>query len=84
LTYDTLVRNFLKGGTSSDRVRPAIGVGITCGMGYRGGLGPIGGRRARGTPAVSGDIVGETEGLGLELGLGLGESGSGRSRSRAL
>ena len=56
------------GGTSSDRVRPAMGVGPACGMGYGGGLGPIGGKRAGGTPAVPGDIVGETGGLGLELG----------------
>jgi hypothetical protein len=72
------------GGTSSDRVRPAIGVGPACGMGYGGGLGPIDGKGAGGTPAVPGDTVGETKGLGLGIGLELGEGGSGMSSSRTL
>jgi hypothetical protein len=53
------------GGTSSDRVRPAMSVGPTCGMGYGGGLGSIGGKRAGGTLAVPDDIVGGPGGLGL-------------------
>ncbi len=63
------------GGTSSDRVRLAIGVGPACGMGYGRGLGPIDGKGAGGTSAVPGDTVGETEGLGLGIGLELGEGG---------
>ncbi len=37
------------------------GAGPACGMGYEGGLGPIGGKRVGGTPAVLGDSVGVTE-----------------------
>ena len=61
------------GCTSSDRVRPALGVGPACGMGYGGGLGSIDGTGAGGTPAVPGDTKGETEGLGLGLGSVVGK-----------
>jgi hypothetical protein len=71
-------------GTSSDRVRPAIGVGPACGMAYGGGLGSIGGKRAGGAPAVPRDTGEGTGEFGLGLGLGIGYGGSGRSRSRAL
>ncbi len=37
------------------------GSGPACGMGYGGGLGPIGGKRAGDTPSVLGDGVGVTE-----------------------
>ena len=71
-------------GTSSDRVRAAMGVGPSCGMGYGGGLGPIDRKGAGGTPAVPGDTRDEIGGLGLGLGLKVGERGSGMSSSREL
>jgi hypothetical protein len=40
------------------------------------------GKGAGGSPAVPGDTVGGTSGLGLELGLRLGEVGSGISSSK--
>ncbi len=72
------------GYTSSDRVRAAWGVGPSCGMGYGGGLGPIDGKGAGGTPAVPGDTGDEIGGLRSGLELRVGEGGSGMSSSREL